>query len=143
MDNASDQPTEMNPDVLYREETYTDRYTGAIKHLVPVTASGEVDDSRPAIFVGETQILLGNSPLPIHFEIDASTIGEAAEKFATLAQEEAQNTLKRLQELQRDMQNKIVVPGQGGPGGMGGAGGMGGIGGPAGGMGGPGGIQIP
>jgi hypothetical protein len=131
MTTESNEPIAMNQDELYREDVYTDRKVGAIKQLTPVTASGERDAARAIIFVGETQIMLGNTPLPINFEIEATTIGEAAQQFASLAQQEAEATVKRLQEMQREMQNKIVVPGQEGAG-FGGMGGMGGMGGPGG-----------
>ncbi len=130
---------QMDSAALYREENFTDQKVGVIKRMTPVTPEGEVDSGRQVIYRGETQILLGNNPLPIAFEIDASSLGEAADKFADYAQVAAEDTLKRLEEMRRDMQNQIVVPGQGGGGGMPG-GGMGGM--PGGGMPG-GGIQMP
>lgn len=110
------QPT-MNASDLYMEEIFTDRRVGAIKRLTPVDSDGQPDLGREVIYSGETQIVLGNNPLPINFEIDAKSLGEAAEKFADAAQEAAQDTLKRLKELQREMQSSIVVPGQEGMGG--------------------------
>lgn len=134
MQDAENQPTQMNPNAMYREEVFTDRRIGVIKRLTPVTASGEIDTSRDIIYSGETQIMLGNNPLPISFELEAQNLGEAAEKFSDAAQEAAQDTVKRLEEMRRDMASQIVVPGQGG--GVPGGGGMGG-------MGGGGKIQIP
>src|SRR5690606_18613108 len=86
---------------------------GTIKRLTPVTPEGEPDSSRATIYSGETQIMLGNNPLPIHFDINAESLGEAADKFADEAHKAAENTIKRLKEMQREMASKIVVPGQG------------------------------
>ena len=135
MQETSDNQTQMDAAALYREEVFTDQKVGVIKRLTPVGAEGEVDSSREVIYRGETQILLGNNPLPIAFEIQARNLGEAAEKFTDEAQIAAEDTIKRLEEMRRDMQSQIVVPGQGG-GGMpgGGRGGMPGGGMPGGGI---------
>ena len=130
----------MDPAALYREETFTDQKVGVIKRMTPVDTEGNDDAGREVIYRGETQILLGNNPLPIAFEIDASSLGEAAEKFADYAQVAAEDTIKRLEEMRRDMQNQIVVPGPGGGGGGMPGGGMGGM--PGGGMPGGGKIQL-
>ena len=135
-DNDSNQ-IQMDPGALYREETFTDQKVGVIKRLIPVDANGSDDGGREIIYRGETQIMLGNQPLPIAFEIDAGNLGQAAEKFADCAQVAAEDTIRRLEEMRRDMQNQIVVPGQGGMGGGMPGGGMGGM------PGGGGGIQMP
>lgn len=113
MDQSTTQKTTMSTEELYREESFTDRRVGTIKRLTPVTPEGEPDSSRATIYSGETQIMLGNNPLPIHFDINAESLGEAADKFADEAHKAADNTIKRLKEMQREMASKIVVPGQG------------------------------
>lgn len=133
-DQASNTPG-MDPNSLYREEMYTDRRIGSIHMLTPVLANGEDDTSRSKIYQGETQMRTAAGPLPINFEIEADTIGEAAEKFTELAQNAAEKTIKQIEEMQREQANKIVIPGEEGMGGMGGA--MGG------GMPGAGKIQLP
>ena len=121
----SDQPQPsanpvMDPNSMYREELFTDRRIGTIHLLTPVLASGEDDSNRSKIFLGETQMRTAAGPLPINFEIEASTIGEAAEKFAAAAQQGAEKTIKQIEEMQREQANKIVIPGDPGMGGMGG-----------------------
>ncbi len=118
----------MDPNSLYREEMYTDRRIGSIHMLTPVLASGEDDTSRSKIYLGETQMRTAAGPLPINFEIEANTIGEAAEKFTELAQDAAEKTIKQIEEMQREQANKIVIPGEEGMGGMGGMPGMPGAG---------------
>lgn len=122
MNQADSQPIDMDAAALYLEEVFTDRRVGVIKRLSPVTAEGTPDASRAVIYSGETQILLGNNPLPINFEIEAQSLAEATKKFSASAQTAAHNTIKQLEEMRREMASQIVVPGQGGgmPGGLGG-----------------------
>jgi hypothetical protein len=129
MQQTSSDAPQMNGNELYLEENFTDRKVGVIKRLTPVDGNGNADPARDTIYQGETQIMLGNSPLPISFEISADSLADAASQFSTEAQKAAEDTIKQLEEMRRDMQNQIVVPGQGGM--------------PPGGVGGPGGIQMP
>lgn len=104
---------QMNAAELYREETYTDRKVGSITKLVPVDGLGEPDISRESLFLGSTQVMTPAGALPLNFEIEAGSLGEAAEKFSALAKVSMEETLKELQELQRERASSIVVPGQG------------------------------
>ena len=124
---------QMDTNNLYREEVFTDNAVGTLRRLVPVTADGEVDNSRATQYVGSTQVLTNAGPLPLSFEIEARTLTEAAAAFGEAAREAFERTMQELRELQREQASSIVVP----KGGMGGMGGMG-----PGGMGG-GKIQIP
>ena len=126
----------MAPDELYREEVFTDLKIGSIRVLTPVTGEGATDTSRDIIYSGQTQIMTPAGALPINFDIDASSIGDAASKFGDAAREGIERTMKELEEMRRNAASSIVVPGD-----MGGMGG-GGMGGPGGMMGG-GKIQLP
>ncbi|MFN7086267.1 MAG: hypothetical protein ACK4N4_06545 [Burkholderiales bacterium] len=116
---------QMDATALYREEIYTDRKVGTIRVLVPVKSDGSPDTARSFLYSGETQILTNAGPLPINFEIDAQSLEEAAQKFAALARQAIERTVKELQELRRQAASSIVIP-QGGVGGIGGAGPAGG-----------------
>ena len=127
---ASDELSElkMDPAALYREDVYTDRRMGTIRVMTPVTGDGTMDLSRAILYVGETQILTSVGALPVVFEIEAKSLGEAAEKFADAAKVGVERTMRQLQELRREAASSIVVPdrmppGLGGPG-MGGPGGL-------------------
>ena len=135
-------PTEPNidPAALYLEEVFTDRRVGTIRRMTPVRGDGVRDPSREVTYVGETQVMSTVGALPIVFEIDATNLGDAADKFGALAKEAIERTMRELQELRRQAASSIVVP-QGGMGGMGGGLGGGGLGG--GGLGGGGKIQLP
>ena len=122
----------MDPKSLYREEMITDRKVGTIRVLTPIKSDGSPDSGREVTYIGEAQLLTSVGTLPINFEIEAKTLDEAVSRFAEVAKEAVERTMKDLQELRRQAASSIVVP-QGGMGGLGGPGGLG-----------PGGkIQIP
>ena len=121
----------MDPAALYREEIFTDRKIGVIRRLTPVNTDGADDPGRPTLYSGETQILTSVGPLPVSFEIEAKSLGDAATKYAEAAKVAVERTVKDLQDLRRQAASSIVVP----------QGGMGGL--PGGGMPGGGKIQIP
>ncbi len=121
----------MDPNELYHEEVFTDRRSGTLRRLTPVTPDGANDERRAVLYVGNTQILTALGTLPITFEIEAASLGEAAEKFAETAEKAVEETMKELEEMRREAASRIVVPEAGGGGGLGGPPGPGG------------GIQIP
>ena len=123
----------MDPASLYREDIITDRKVGTIRMLTPLKSDGSTDTVRPVMYMGEAQIMTGAGPLPISFEIDASTLADAVDKFGPAAKEAIERTVHDLQELRRQAASSIVVP----------QGGMGTLGGPGGALGGGGKIQIP
>lgn len=124
----------MDAKSLYREEIITDRKVGTIRVLTPINSDGATDASRHIIYIGEAQLLTSVGTLPINFEIEAQSLDEAVKKFAEVAKDAVERTVKDLQELRRQAASSIVVP----QGGMGGLGGL-----PGGGMPGGGKIQIP
>jgi hypothetical protein len=100
----------LDPDKLYLEEVLTDRRIGTLRRLTPVKRDGEPDTARPVVYVGETQILTPAGSIPIAFEIEAASLGEAAEKFGALAKDAIDRTVRELQELRRQASSSIVVP---------------------------------
>ena len=118
-----DQPT-MDLNNLYREELFTDAKVGAIRTMTPVKADGSADDSRKTMFQGSAQMMTPGGALPLNFEIEATTLAEACEKFAAGATVAMEETFKEIQEMRKQQASSIVVPGQEGQGGMGGMGGM-------------------
>jgi hypothetical protein len=112
----------MDPNSLYREDTFSDRRMGMIRVLTPVKTDGSTDTSRRLVYLGEAQILTQVGALPITFEIEASSLGEAAENFAAGAKVAVERALKELQELRREAASPIIIPDSmppsvGGPGG--------------------------
>lgn len=123
---AQDTPElKMDSANLYREEVFTDRKVGTIRLMTPVKSDGTVDGGRKLVFVGETQLMTPMGALPLAFEIDAKTIGEAAEKFAEIATGAVERAVRELQDLRRQASSSIVIPDAAG--GLGALGGMGGL----------------
>ena len=125
----------MDAGALYREESFTDRRVGSIQRLTPVTADGSDDDSRPVLYLGQTQLMTPGGALPLNFEIEAQSLSDAVAKFGKHAEAALEDTMKRLEEMRREAASSLIVPGSG-------AGGVPGGGAPGGGIPG-GGIQVP
>ena len=115
----------MDPANLYREEVFTDRKIGTIRVITPVKNDSSVDAGRKVVYVGETQLMTPVGALPLAFEIEADSLGQAAEKFAGKAAVAVERAVKELQELRRQQSSSIVIP-DGIPPGMGGMSGLGG-----------------
>ena len=120
-ENATDD-LRINVDELYREEIFTDRRTGTIRRLTPVTRSGATDNTRNVLYVGQAQILTPVGAMPLSFELDGQSLAEAAENFPEAAKEALDHTLNELKEMQREAASSIIVPeagaGFGDPGGV-------------------------
>jgi len=95
---------------LCREELFTDRRIGTIRHLVPVKLDGSPDPTRTAVFIGQTQILTAGGTLPLSFDIPAATLSEAVAKFGAAAKLALEETLQELQEMQRRAASQLVIP---------------------------------
>ncbi len=117
----------MDSSNLYKEETITDRKVGTIRTLIPVKSDGSADNSREVEFVGETQIMTPMGALPINFQIEAKTLGEAVEKYGDAGKEAVEKAVKELQQMRREAASSIVLPDSMGSGMGGGAGPGGGI----------------
>jgi hypothetical protein len=123
---------------LYREEVVTDRKVGTIRMLVPITAGGAPDASRPTIYSGEAQIMTNMGALPVSFDIDAANLAEAVAGYGEAARVGIERTMRELQELRRQASSGLIVPPAGAASALTGGGAMG-----MGGMPGGGKIQLP
>jgi hypothetical protein len=120
---ASHEPElRMDGTSLYREDTYTDRKIGTIRVLTPMTQDGTTDLSRKILYVGETQLLTTGGLLPLVFDIEASSLGEAVGQFAAGAEAAIERTRREIEQLRREAASQIIVPDRM-PGGLGGPGG--------------------
>jgi hypothetical protein len=100
----------MDAGALHREDVYTDQRLGTIRRLVPVDRQGTDDPSRPVLFIGQAHISTPAGTLPISFEIEATSLGEAAENFGAAATTAIEDTMQELQELRRQAASSLVVP---------------------------------
>jgi len=105
---------------LYREEVFTDRTAGTIRRLVPVTPSGDEDAARPVLYSGQTQLLTPGGVLPLGFEMEATSLQDAIDKFPGAVREALEQAIEEAREMRREQTSRIVVPEVGG-GGLGGA----------------------
>jgi hypothetical protein len=139
----ADSPRDPSMDAksLYREEIYTDRKMGTLRVMQPVTSSGAPDASRATLYIGEAQLMTNMGPLPISFDIEATSLADAIAKYGDAAKVGVEQTLRELQEMRRQASSSLVIPPAGAAAALGG-GGTGGLGG-LGGMGGGGKIQLP
>ena len=110
---------------LYHEEVFTDRRVGTIQRLSPVDKLGQPDASRPVLYIGQTQLMSRMGALPLSFEIPATTLAEALEKFAAAATQSLMDTMQKVEEMRREQASSLIVPDAGGfpGGGLGGGGG--------------------
>ncbi len=119
----------MDATSLYREEVYTDRKMASLRIMTPVNPDGSTDLERQVLYVGQAQIMTPMGAIPLVFEIDASSLAEAVEKYPEHAKASVEKTMEELKEMRRQAASSIVLPEAGG--------------GPVGGMPGGGKIQIP
>jgi hypothetical protein len=107
---------------LYREESITDLKVASIRRLIPVKADGTEDSTRQAVFIGQTQLMSPEGPLPIQSELAAGNIEEAIEAFPNAMQRalsEVVEKIKRMQAQQkqqpqsgREDDSRIIIPGR-------------------------------
>ena len=100
----------MDATSLYREDTYTDRRIGTIRVLTPVSRDGGADLGRPVLYVGETQLLTTGGLLPLVFEIDATSLGDAVDKFSQGAEAAIERTRREIEQMRREAASQIIVP---------------------------------
>jgi len=100
----------MDETSLYREEIYTDRKVGTLRVLLPVKPDGTPDTLRRTVFQGEAQLMTNVGPLPISFDIDATTLADAVAKYADATKAGIERAMRELQEMRRQASSSIVLP---------------------------------
>ena len=112
--NAIDFTVDQNN--LYREESITDMKVAAIRKMTPITPAGDVDESRTPIFVGTTQLMTPEGPLPIQAMLEANNLKEAFEVFPRAMEEAMGRMIEQIQRMQQEQRQKddsrIIVPGR-------------------------------
>ena len=97
---------------LVKEDVYSDQKIGSVRVLTPVLKTGEIDSSRSISYFGQTQVMTPGGALPLNFELKADSLEAAFDAFGDAAKESMEQTMKEIQEYQREQASKIVVPGQ-------------------------------
>ena len=102
---------------LYREEIFTDRKAGTLRRLVPVRVMAATILRAP-LYSGQTQLLTPAGVLPLAFELEASSLEDACNKFPDAVKVAIEQAIEEAREMRREAASRIVVPDTGG--GMGG-----------------------
>ncbi len=100
---------------LYREDVVTDLRAATIRMLIPIKDDGSPDPGRPHIYVGTTQVMSPQGPLPIQAEIPAASLSEAMDNFPAAMEGAVQDLIKQAEEMRRQEASRIVVPGRDDP----------------------------
>ena len=91
---------------LYKEEGITDLKTASIRCLTPVNLDGTVDESRQKIFIGHTQLMSPQGPLPIQARLNASTLEEALDRFPGAMEHEMVQMVEHVKKMQQEMEKE-------------------------------------
>jgi hypothetical protein len=103
---------------LYREESFTDLKVASIRRLVPVKKDGTDDTSRTPIFLGHTQLMSPEGPLPIQARLTANNLEEAIAEFPNAMKQALAQMVENIKEAQRQEalakndESRIIVPGR-------------------------------
>jgi hypothetical protein len=97
---------------LYREEIFTDLRVASIRKLIPVKPDGSADESREAIFTGQTTLMSAAGPVPVQCQIEANNLEEASARFPEAIKQAVEQLVEEAREIQRREASRIVVPGE-------------------------------
>lgn len=100
---------------LYREESITDLKVAALRKLVPIKTDGEDDPDRDVIFVGHTQLMSPEGPLPLQARLAAKNLEEAMQAFPEemgKAMADMQERIRQYQQQQKQEESRIITPGR-------------------------------
>jgi len=101
---------------LYQEESITDLKVASIRRLIPVKPNGTEDKSRTSVFIGHTQLMSPEGPLPIQSQLAANNIEEALDAFPETMKQALAEMVERIKKMQKEKQQKddsrIIMPGE-------------------------------
>ena len=94
---------------LNKEESYTDLKVGNIRRLIPVKPDGSEDKTRKTLFVGQTNLMTPNGPLPIQGVIKAKELQQAVKRFPEAMEEAVARMMEEAQKLKDQQESKIIT----------------------------------
>jgi hypothetical protein len=106
---------------LYREEAFTDLKVGTIKCLTPIKSDGSEDKTRKKIFVGNTNVMTQQGPIPIQGMIKAKELQQAVKKFPEAMEAAMDRLVEEAQKYQEQQakesqiqkpDSRIIIPGR-------------------------------
>jgi hypothetical protein len=104
---------------LYREEAITDVKVASIRRLTPIKMDGSEDPSRTPIFIGQTELMSPEGPVPLQARLEAASFDEAVAAFPDAMNRALADMVERIKEMQREQSqekadSRIIVPGYSG-----------------------------
>jgi len=97
---------DIHKDDLYREENFTDLKVGALRRLIPVKADVTEDMDRKEMFIGHSQLMSPDGPLPIQVQIEVETFEEALNAFPSAMQKGLTDLFERYEKNRQEQQAK-------------------------------------
>ena len=94
---------------LYKEESFTDLKVGNIRRLIPVKPDGSEDKTRNTIFVGQTNLMTPNGPLPIQGVIRAKELQQAVKRFPEAMEEAVERMMEEAQKMKDQQGSEIIT----------------------------------
>ncbi len=76
---------------------------------------GSDDEGRQSIFVGNTQLMSPEGPIPLQAKLEVATLEEAIEAFPKAmesAMAEMMEQIKEMQRKQKENESRIITPGR-------------------------------
>ncbi len=102
---------------LYREESITDLKVASIRKLVPIKSDGTDDPGRKAVFIGHSQLMSPQGPLPIQARLNADNISDAMKEFPGAMKQALAGMVEKLKQYQDQQarqkqqgESRIIVP---------------------------------
>jgi len=106
----------VNKKNLFKEEANTDMKVASIRVMTPVLEDGTEDSSRTKVFIGSTQLMSPDGPLPLQAVIPANNFSEAMEKFPETMEKTMGQMIEQIKQMQDQKKQKddsrIIVPGR-------------------------------
>jgi hypothetical protein len=108
----------VNKNGLYREVTFTDLRAASIRKLVPILVDGTDDKSRSVIFIGTTQLMTPDGPLPIQTKLSATSLDQALDEFPGAMRQALAEVVEEIKKMQQEQErqsrddSRIIVPGR-------------------------------
>jgi hypothetical protein len=100
---------------LYREESLTDLKVAVIRKLVPVKEDGSEDSTRKSVFVGHSQLMSPEGPIPLQAELPGDSLAEAMNAFPRAMEQAMEEMIEHFKQMQREQQrqeSRIITPGR-------------------------------
>ena len=97
---------------LYREEGLTDLKVASIRRLIPINMDGTDDENREPIYVGHTQLMSPNGPVPLQAALEAKDLAGAIAEFPGAMNKTVEKLIEEAKKHQQDEASRIVVPGR-------------------------------